>query len=132
MSTVQRELSVTLRTVAPDQHYSKIVKFASEVAKAVANDKPTSVEIFPESGHWYCRVRRGDEKTPPMGPYRWASEPFGEAAMPPSRVRLCFGSQAEQQPPYGSSLSSRKLDTTRRFCDLQAVSGQSRTSLSLP
>lgn len=33
---------------------------------------------------------------------------------------------------YDSSLSSRKLDTTRRFCDLQAVSGQSRTSLSLP
>lgn len=37
-----------------------------------------------------------------------------------------------QLPLYGSSLASRKLDTTRRFCDLQAASGQSRTSLSLP
>ncbi|WP_192259805.1 hypothetical protein [Mesorhizobium caraganae] len=71
MSTVQRELSVTsgLRTVAPAQHYSKVVKFTSEVANEAANHAPTSVEIFSDSGHWYCRVRRGDEKTRPMGPY---------------------------------------------------------------
>jgi hypothetical protein len=71
MSTVQQELSVTsgLRTVAPAQHYSKVVKFINEIAKEAANDAPTSVEIFSDSGHWYCRVRRGDEKTRPMGPY---------------------------------------------------------------
>ena len=71
MSTVQQELGVTndLRTVAPAQHYSKVVKFIDEVAKQAASDAPTSVEIFSHSGHWYCRVRRGDEKTRPMGPY---------------------------------------------------------------
>ncbi|RWO02451.1 hypothetical protein [Mesorhizobium sp.] len=71
MSPVQQELSVTsgLRTVAPARHHSKVVKFISEVAKAAANDAPTSVEIFSDSGHWYCRVRRGHEKTRPMGPY---------------------------------------------------------------
>ncbi|WP_156398615.1 hypothetical protein [Mesorhizobium sp. Root102] len=70
MSTEQRELGVTsgLRTVAPAQH-SKIVTFTGEVANDVANDTPTSVEIFSDSGRWYCRVRRGDEKTRPMGPY---------------------------------------------------------------
>ncbi|RWO29504.1 MAG: hypothetical protein EOS11_29430 [Mesorhizobium sp.] len=71
MSSVQQEVSVTsgLRTVAPAQYYSKVVKFIDEVAKEAANDAPTSVEIFSDSGHWYCRVRRGGEKTRPMGPY---------------------------------------------------------------
>ncbi|WP_292602042.1 twin-arginine translocation signal domain-containing protein [Mesorhizobium sp.] len=70
MSTAQQELSVTsgLRTVAPARCYSKVVKFINEVAKEAPNDAPTSVEIFSNSGHWYCRVRRGDEKTRPMGP----------------------------------------------------------------
>ncbi|RVA20409.1 hypothetical protein EN935_33775 [Mesorhizobium sp. M7D.F.Ca.US.004.03.1.1] len=58
-----------MRTVAPAQHYSKIVEFAKEVAEEASDDTPTSVEIFSDGGHWYCRVRRGDEKTRPMGPY---------------------------------------------------------------
>jgi hypothetical protein len=71
MSTVQQELNVTsgLRMVAPARYYSKVVKFIDAVAKEAANHAPTSVEIFSDSGHWYCRVRRGDEKTRPMGPY---------------------------------------------------------------
>ena len=72
MSTLQQELGVTdgLRTVGPAQHYnSKVVKFIDELARQAANDAPTSVEIFSDSGRWYCRVRRGDEKTRPMGPY---------------------------------------------------------------
>jgi hypothetical protein len=58
-----------LRPTAPAQHYSKIVEFAREVAREASDETPTSVEIFSDSGHWYCRVRRGDEKTRPMGPY---------------------------------------------------------------
>jgi hypothetical protein len=71
MSTMQQELSTTngLGTVAPAQHYSKIVEFAKEVAREASDETPTSVEIFSDSGHWYCRVRRGHEKTRPMGPY---------------------------------------------------------------
>ncbi|MER9018390.1 hypothetical protein [Mesorhizobium sp. M0323] len=71
MSTVQQELGITsgLDTFAPVQRYSKIVKFVDQVAKQAANDPPTLVEIFSDSGRWYCRVRRGDEKTRPMGPY---------------------------------------------------------------
>ncbi|MER9668001.1 hypothetical protein [Mesorhizobium sp. M0203] len=71
MSTVQQELGITsgLDTLAPVQRYSKIVKFVDEVAKQATNDAPTLVEIFSDSGRWYCRVRRGDEKTRPMGPY---------------------------------------------------------------
>jgi hypothetical protein len=34
--------------------------------------------------------------------------------------------------PYNSSLSSRRFDTTRRFWERQAVSGQLRTRRSLP
>ncbi|MEO5758572.1 MAG: hypothetical protein ABIQ51_17120 [Mesorhizobium sp.] len=70
MSTTQQELETTngLRPVAP-AHCSKIVQFAREVAGEASDETPTSVEIFSDSGHWYCRVRRGDEKTRPMGPY---------------------------------------------------------------
>ncbi|TPN57365.1 MULTISPECIES: hypothetical protein [unclassified Mesorhizobium] len=71
MSTLHQELGVTdgFRTVGPAQHYSKVVKFIDELARQAANDAPTSVEIFSDRGRWYCRVRRGDEKTRPMGPY---------------------------------------------------------------
>jgi len=71
MSIVQQELNVTigLRTAAPAQHHSKTVKFVDEAAKQSATEVPTSVEIFSDSGHWYCRVRRGEETTRPMGPY---------------------------------------------------------------
>jgi hypothetical protein len=69
MSTMQQEPINDVRTVAPTQHYSKIVEFAKEVAGEASDETPTSVEIFSDSGHWYCRVRRGDEKTRPMGPY---------------------------------------------------------------
>ncbi|QPC92987.1 hypothetical protein [Mesorhizobium sp. INR15] len=70
MSTTQQELETTggLRPVAA-HHYSKIVEFAKEVAREASDETLTSVEIFSDSGHWYCRVRRGDEKTRPMGPY---------------------------------------------------------------
>ncbi|MBZ9799057.1 MULTISPECIES: hypothetical protein [unclassified Mesorhizobium] len=71
MSTLQREFNVgrDLRIVAPIQHYSKIIEFAKEVAREEAHQMPTSVEIFSDSGRWYCQVRRGNEKTRPMGPY---------------------------------------------------------------
>ena len=71
MSIMQRELNVSsdLRTAALAQHHSKIVKFIDEVAKQSADEAPTSVEIFSDNGRWYCRVRRGDETTRPMGPY---------------------------------------------------------------
>lgn len=71
MSIVQAELNVTsgLRTAAPAQRHSKIVKFIDEVAKQSTSEAPTSVEIFSDSGRWYCRVRRGDETTRPLGPY---------------------------------------------------------------
>lgn len=71
MSTMQQELSTTngLDTVAPAQHYSKIVEFDKEVAGEASDETPTSVEIFSDSGQWYCQVRRGDEATRPMGPY---------------------------------------------------------------
>lgn len=55
------------RTAAPAQHYSRIVAFDEEVAGG--EPTPTSVEIFSDAGHWYCRVRRGKEKTRPLGPY---------------------------------------------------------------
>jgi hypothetical protein len=71
MSTVQQGPGVTsgLHTVVSAQRYSKIVKFIDEVANQAAIDVPTLVEIFSDSGRWYCRVRRGDKKTRPMGPY---------------------------------------------------------------
>ncbi|MBZ9710420.1 hypothetical protein FJ970_32850 (plasmid) [Mesorhizobium sp. B2-1-8] len=71
MSKTQQELGNAngLRTVAPAQHYSKIVEFAKEVAREASDAIPTSVEIFSDGGHWYCRVRRGNQKTRPMGPY---------------------------------------------------------------
>ncbi|WP_156389121.1 hypothetical protein [Mesorhizobium sp. Root695] len=71
MSTMQQELDTNngLYAVAPTQHYSKIVKFTKDVADEASDDTPTSVEIFCDSGHWYCRVCRGDAKTRPMGPY---------------------------------------------------------------
>ncbi|RUX76904.1 hypothetical protein EN925_31465 [Mesorhizobium sp. M7A.F.Ca.US.006.04.2.1] len=70
MSTLQHEISGrnVLRTVGPAQHHSKVVEFIDEIARH-ANDAPTSVEIFSNDGRWYCRVRRGEEKTRPMGPY---------------------------------------------------------------
>ena len=64
MATIQQEPSTTSR-LGTVQHHSKIVQFAKEAS----NETSTSVEIFSDSGHWYCRVRRGDEKTRPMGPY---------------------------------------------------------------
>ncbi len=43
MSTMQQELSVSsgLRTAAPAQHHSKIVKFVNEAAKQSADEAPT-------------------------------------------------------------------------------------------
>lgn len=69
MSTFQQEIKTpgALRTAAPVQHYSRIVEFDKEVA-GNESDK-TSVEIFSDDGRWYCRVRRGNEKTRPLGPY---------------------------------------------------------------
>ena len=55
MSIMQQELINDMRTVAPAQHYSKIVEFAKEVAEEASDDTPTSVEIFSDGGHWYCQ-----------------------------------------------------------------------------
>ncbi len=71
MSILQQEPSTArdLRTIEPAQHCSKIVEFANEVVGEESHELPTSVEIFSDGSHWYCRVRRGNEKTRPMGPY---------------------------------------------------------------
>lgn len=71
MSTAQQELNIAsgMRTVAPPEHCSTIIKFIKEVAKRELNETPTSVDIFEVGDNWYCQVRRGDEKTKPMGPY---------------------------------------------------------------
>ena len=71
MSTWQLEPGTAngLRTAAPTRHYSRIVEFDEEVAREELDETPTSVEIFSDNGHWYCRVRRGNEKTRPLGPY---------------------------------------------------------------
>lgn len=68
MATIQQEPSTTTG-LGSVQHHSKIVQFAKEVAREASDETPTSVEIFSDGGNWYCRVRRGDEKTRPMGPY---------------------------------------------------------------
>ncbi|MBZ9764310.1 hypothetical protein LB553_26050 [Mesorhizobium sp. CA8] len=71
MSGLQQEFQVATdsRVVAPIRRNSKIVKFAKEVAGEESHEMPTSVEIFSDRGRWYCQVRRGNEKTRPMGPY---------------------------------------------------------------
>ena len=71
MSALQQESKVArgLQIIAPTQHHTKIVEFAKEVAGQESHQTPTSVEIFSDSGRWYCQVRRGNEKTRPMGPY---------------------------------------------------------------
>lgn len=69
MSTVEQEHNITSNLVAPAQHYSTIVKFINKVAKRAPSEAPTSIEIFNEGDKWYCQVRRGDQKTQPMGPY---------------------------------------------------------------
>ncbi|MDX8502953.1 hypothetical protein RFM99_31810 [Mesorhizobium sp. VK4C] len=71
MSTLPQELDAVagLPTPAPAQHCSKIVEFAEEIAKEESDEMPTSVEIFADGSRWYCQVRRGNEKTRPMGPY---------------------------------------------------------------
>ena len=70
MAPNDRNLAPPIKcAVAPTQRYSIDVKFIGEVAKEAANAAPTSVEIFSNRGQWYCRVRRGNETTRPMGPY---------------------------------------------------------------
>ncbi len=71
MSTLQQKLNIArdLRTAALGQHYSKMVQFAKEVAGEESQRIPTTVEIFSDGSHWYCQVRRGNERTRPMGPY---------------------------------------------------------------
>ena len=72
MSAMKQELNITrgLRTLAPDQHYSTIVNFMDEVARGSANEVPTSVDIFSNGDNkWYCQVRRGEQRSKPMGPY---------------------------------------------------------------
>lgn len=68
MATIQQEPSTTTG-LGSVQHHSKIVQFATEVAREASDGRLTSVETFSDGGYWYCRVRRGDEKTRPMGPY---------------------------------------------------------------
>ncbi len=71
MSILLQELNAVagLPATAPAQHCSRIVEFAEEIAKEESGEMPTSVEIFADSGRWYCLVRRGNKKTRPMGPY---------------------------------------------------------------
>lgn len=69
MSALQQDVARDLQTIAPPQHHSKVVEFAKEVAGQESHQMPTSVEIFSASGRWYCQVRRGNEKTRPIGPY---------------------------------------------------------------
>ncbi len=55
---------------APAHHYSGVVHFINEIAKDEPNKTSTSVDIFTnDDNEWYCQVRRGKQKTLPMGPY---------------------------------------------------------------
>jgi len=68
MSLMQKENDIGSSVPArPSRRYSRSVRFVDEVARVEPD--PTSVEIFTSHGKWYCQVRRGDEKTRPMGPY---------------------------------------------------------------
>ena len=71
MSTTQRELNVAsgVRTVTPAQRYSTVVKFIDKAVDRGSDETPTTVEIYADGNKWYCNVRRGDQKTRPMGPY---------------------------------------------------------------
>ncbi len=71
MSIVQQEHGIDhfVPTAPIGQHYSRIVTFADEVAEREPERPSTSVDIFKSDGKWYCQVRRGEEKTRPMGPY---------------------------------------------------------------
>ena len=68
--TQETETAAYARAPAPiQQPYAKPVRFIGRACEDAYSKVPTSVEIFAQGGKWYCRVRRGDEKTQPMGPY---------------------------------------------------------------
>lgn len=65
MPKVQRDNRVR----SPTQRYSRPVSFVNGANKTKADEAPTYVDIFSDGDDWYCQVRRGEEKTHPMGPY---------------------------------------------------------------
>lgn len=67
MPEVQQDRESTVRF--PVQRYSRLVSFGNGADKAKPGEAPTSVDIYSDGRHWYCQVRRGKEKTRPMGPY---------------------------------------------------------------
>jgi hypothetical protein len=70
MSTIQQEFGIIGVTPADaPQHYSTVVEFVNEATDRGPDETPTTVEIYANGDRWYCHVRRGDQKTQPMGPY---------------------------------------------------------------
>lgn len=59
-----------LHGTTPARHYSRPIVFIDEIAQKEPHKTSTSVEIFSHDEiQWYCRVRCGEQKTPPMGPF---------------------------------------------------------------
>ena len=71
MDTMQQERKTVsgVRKVTPPRRYSTVVKFTDQAVATESGEIPTSVEIYAEGNYWYCNVRRGDERTRPIGPY---------------------------------------------------------------
>ncbi len=58
------------RTQAPSvEHHATIIKFDKGLPEAASGAPPVAIEIFRAGFDWYCHVRRGTEKTQPIGPY---------------------------------------------------------------
>ena len=56
-------------TTAFSRPYATRVLFIGKASEQPFSQIPTSVEIFARNNKWYCRVRRGNEETRPIGPY---------------------------------------------------------------
>jgi hypothetical protein len=70
MSPLPKRIGIGLHTAAPVRHYSRAINFTNEIAGNEPNETSTSVDIFShDDNKWYCQVRRGEQKTRPMGPY---------------------------------------------------------------
>ena len=69
MAATQRipDNAKALCPVTPRQHYSVTVKFIDRATDKARNS--TTFEIYAVGNNWYCRVRCGDQKTRPMGPF---------------------------------------------------------------
>ena len=71
MATLEQERNTPggVQTVRPPRRYSTVVKFTGQAVDIESGEIPTTVEIYADGNKWYCNVRRGAERTRPMGPY---------------------------------------------------------------